>query len=429
MSQPEVNQSNLAEKEDEVVATTTQQNDEATASATSPAVPAAVKKSVDKTAMARMFAEAIASESHQPPDQTKPTQAQLNAATTDIDDDDDDNRPVPERPKRSENEEHEIMHINCKDEEIQVNNIRLFSLDELQLEDCTECIHLEVRKNLIHELAPRFPDHLVNNLVILDLFDNKIRKIPAGFFDGFKSLMKLDLSYNQIKNVENLEGLGETLCELYLIENRIKEVKGVNKLRNLRLLELGGNKIRAVDNALDGLDNLEDLWLGKNKISDLGTSLNKLKNLRRLGLQANRLTSINPENFPKGANPNLEELYFSENGLTSIDNVRFLPKMHLIDYSMNPIKVINSDEINVTTMPELEEFWLTDGRVEEWSEVDKFKPFEKTMTVVYLERNPVEQHKRYRDKVFQALPFLKQIDSWPIVNKHDLEADRAIHRR
>ena len=391
------------------------------------AAPSAVKKSVDKTAMARMFAEAIASESHQPPDQTKPTQAQLNAATTDVDDDDE--LPAPTRPKRSENEEAEIMHINCGDEEIQINNIRLFSFDELQLEKCTSCIHLEVRKNLIHELAPSFPDLLANNLVILDLFDNKIRKIPAGFFSNFKSLMKLDLSYNQIKNIENLDCLGDTLCELYLIENRIKEVKGVDKLHNLRLLELGGNKIRGVGDALDKLGNLEELWLGKNKINDLSTSLNKLKNLRRLGLQANRLISINPENFPKGANPNLEELYFSENGLTSIENVQYLPKMHLIDYSMNPVKAINEEQINVKNMPELEEFWLTDGRVDEWSEVDKFKQFEKSLTVVYLERNPIEQHKRYRDKVFVALPFLNQIDSWPIVNKADVEADRSIHRR
>eukprot|EP00758_Cryptobia_borreli_P002718 Tbor_TRINITY_DN3235_c0_g1::TRINITY_DN3235_c0_g1_i1::g.23791::m.23791/K17550/PPP1R7, SDS22; protein phosphatase 1 regulatory subunit 7 len=383
-----------------------------------------------KKAFAKMFAESIAIDSHQPQNTYNSSTLKLNANNTDLDDDDDDNEVAPPNPpKKNEAEEAHILHVKVDEESIEINNVRLFSFDEVALSRFTNCTELEMRKNLIHNLDPPFPVHLANNLLILDLFDNKIRKIPAGFFDTFTSLIKLDLSYNQIKKIENLGVLGNTLCELYLVENRIKEICNLHELKNLRLLELGGNKIRHIGDGLDNLTNLTELWLGKNKINILGTSFNKLKSLKRLSLQANRLLEITTENFPLGANPCLEELYLSENGLTTIDNVRYLPKIRLLDYSFNPIQKINSDEININTMPVLEEFWLTDGRLDSWEEVDKLKPFEKTMYVAYFERNPIEQDKRYRDKVFMALPFLKQIDSWPVVNRNNLEGDRAIHRR
>lgn len=385
--------------------------------------PIQKEKAADKKAFARMFAEAIATESHAPPAAHMSPSAAL---LTDIEDEEDPAPPQP--PKKTEAEEAELLHIDCNEEIIEINNVRLFSLDEVELGKLTNCIQLEMRKNLIHDLKPAFPDALAKNLVILDLFDNKIRKIPANFFDNFTSLMKLDLSYNQIKKIENLSQLAPTLCELYLVENRLKEVDGLDSLVNLRLLELGGNKIRDVANGLDALVNLEELWLGKNKISNLGSSFHKLRSLKRLSLQANRLTAISAENFPTGANPALEELYFGENALTAIDHVSELHSMKIIDYSMNPIRVINEEQINVSNMPILEEFWLTDGKVDSWGEVDKFAAFKDTMTVVYLERNPIEQDKRYRDKVFLALPFIKQIDSWPVINKNNLEGDRAIHR-
>jgi protein phosphatase 1 regulatory subunit 7 len=84
--------------------------------------------------------------------------------------------------------------------------------------------------------------------------------------------------------------------------------------------------------------------------------------------------------------------------------------------------------LTVANFPHLEEFWLTDGRLDDWREVELLAAFEATLTTVYLERNPLEKDKRYRDKVYQALPFITQIDSWPVVNKGNLEADRAIHR-
>lgn len=341
---------------------------------------------------------------------------------------------------------------------IEVFSERLFSFSELDLQNCHNCTELILRKNLIHALDP-FPDHLAQRLQELDLFDNKIKKI-GNFFEtwtvvdptapvaedgdgnaapkvhtitqqvtaAFPNLVKLDLSYNQIKKIVGLDSLGPTLKELYLVENKIKEITGLDKLVHLELLELGGNRIRSIGNGLSQLVSLKQLWLGKNKISSLGTSLHALQALELLSVQANRLTQIEPESFPEASFPKLKEVFFSENGFTTIENLP-LHAMELLDFSMNPIPSINEAVINKSNLPCLSEFWLTDGKVRDWTEVDKFKVFEDTLRTLYLERNPIEEDHRYRDKVYRALPFLTQIDSWPIVNKDNVEADRSIQRR
>lgn len=359
--------------------------------------------------------------------------------------DSDGEQEVPPQHVESTKIATEQLKINAKSTEIEIANIRLFTLDELDLDQLTECKSLSLRKNLIHELSP-FPAHLAARLLELDLFDNKVRKL-RDFFDSamvpdpqtntlvkqstphaFGSLAKLDLSYNQLRKIAGLESLGSTLKVLYLVENKIKVIEGLDTFVNLEVLELGGNRIREVGPGLANLKSLRALWLGKNKINKVDGALQNLHALRQLSLQANRLTSITADIFKEGCNPHLAELYLSENGLSTIENVP-LHSLHLLDYSFNPIGTINEAVINVTNMPELEEFWLTDGNINEWAEVKKFSCFERTLRTIYVERNPIEQDKRYRDKVYMNLPFVTQIDSWPVLNKDNLEADRSIQRK
>lgn len=358
-------------------------------------------------------------------------------------------------------DENEVLHhIDVASEVIELNNLRIFSLDEIPLATFTNCTLLEIRKNLLHRLDV-FPQHLRERLDTLDLFDNKLRSVGPYFSEvgspayaasklaqlpqplpscRWSVLRKLDLSYNQIKVIAGLDDLAGTLEELYLVENRIKKIEGLAALTKLKLLELGGNGIREVGDGLATLVNLEQLWLGKNKIATIGTGLQTLGKLKRLSLQANRLTAVPPEAFPEGAHPALEELYLSENGITEIANVRSLRALTLLDFSFNPIKSLyrsptsDSDaaervtEMTPDNFPALSEFWLTDGELDDWQEVELLRPFEATLDTVYLERNPLERDKRYRGKIVMALPFIRQIDSWPVVNRADPDGDRATRR-
>lgn len=77
----------------------------------------------------------------------------------------------------------------------------------------------------------------------------------------------LDLSFNKIKHIKNIDAL-VNLVELYFVQNRISKIENLDKLVNLDNLELGANKIRVIEN-LDTLTKLQKLWLGKNKITRL----------------------------------------------------------------------------------------------------------------------------------------------------------------
>lgn len=371
-----------------------------------------------------------------------------------------------ERKRDTHAQATETLKINIDSEFVEITNIRLFSFEELNLDLLTKCNVLSFRKNLIHELSP-LPLHLARRIHELDLFDNKIRKLrdffetalvpsegdsdaPPTKVEGeelqkgeeatatralvkqavacpFSSLTKLDLSYNQIKTIAGLDSLGGTLKELYLVENKIKEIQGLDSLINLELLELGGNRIRQIGNGLRNLTMLKQLWLGKNKITSIDDSLHQLPRLELLSLQANRIIKINPGEFQENVNPNLRELYLSENGIEIIENLP-VHSLKLLDFSFNPIKTVNEEVINAHNMPLLSEFWLTDAKISSWDEVKKFAVFSETLRTIYIERNPIEQDRRYRDKVYMILPFVTQIDSWPVVNKGNLEADRAIQR-
>ena len=53
----------------------------------------------------------------------------------------------------------------------------------------------------------------------------------------------LDLSFNLIKVVENL-GCLTKLKKLYLVQNKVSKIEGLQNLSQLEMLELGANKIR-----------------------------------------------------------------------------------------------------------------------------------------------------------------------------------------
>lgn len=75
--------------------------------------------------------------------------------------------------------------------------------------------------------------------------------------DEFQNLTSLDLSFNKIKHIKNVEHLKE-LTDLYFVQNKISRIEGLDGLDKLRNLELGANRIRVCDNwqrKLHGLGN------------------------------------------------------------------------------------------------------------------------------------------------------------------------------
>ena len=93
----------------------------------------------------------------------------------------------------------------------------------------------------------------------LNIISEGVTFIEAGnvYLKQFISLKKLDLSFNKLTKIDNLDCLKE-LRELNLSYNRITVIENLTKLPNLRVLTLDHNKIKQLEN-LKGLRKLEVL--------------------------------------------------------------------------------------------------------------------------------------------------------------------------
>merc|ERR1712224_885517 len=102
----------------------------------------------------------------------------------------------------------------------------------------------------------------------LNLRGNFISKLGPGLRKS-KELQMLDLSENSIAKVENLEGLG--LRTLYLAQNRLTSLEGVDSLRKLQSLNVGHNHITELTPPLRAQDmpRLRKLCISDNRVASI----------------------------------------------------------------------------------------------------------------------------------------------------------------
>ena len=125
----------------------------------------------------------------------------------------------------------------------------------------------------------------LTKLRLLELYDNIVQALDEESMKGCgPSLKTLDMSYNAIRDMTPVSYCSpQNLTELYLANNKLKEIKGLASLKNLKKLDLGANRIRIMDpKELGGLINLEELWIGKNKIEEI-SGLEKVSMTRGRG--------------------------------------------------------------------------------------------------------------------------------------------------
>mmetsp|Transcript_12415 Transcript_12415/g.23283 ORF Transcript_12415/g.23283 Transcript_12415/m.23283 type:complete len:1309 (+) Transcript_12415:171-4097(+) len=116
--------------------------------------------------------------------------------------------------------------------------------------------------------------------------------VGISFFDLFPELITIDLSHNQLVNMENiLRGMNCCPClrVVDMSHNRIRSMVGTDIcIGNIKVLLLSNNYINNV-NGLDRLYSLERLSLENNLLANLSdlSKLAKLPNLEELSLQGN----------------------------------------------------------------------------------------------------------------------------------------------
>lgn len=288
-------------------------------------------------------------------------------------------------------------------------HLKILALEDLNLFRFKNLKRLFLRQNLIESIA-ELEVLPLENMEEIDLYDNRIKHISKSV-NLFPNLKTLDLSFNKIKNIKNIDRLTK-LENLYFVQNKISTIDNLSTLTNLKNLELGGNRIKEIgEHDLEGLDNLEEIWLGKNLITKLN-NLQYLKSLKILSIQSNKLKKIEGLETLE----NLEELYLSHNFITSIEGLEKNTKLTTLDITSNKITKIE----NLRHLQNLTDLWASFNQIDQ--------PFESlkeelghlaNFDTIYLEGNPIQTNNptQYRRKLILNLgPSLQKIDATYVRN-------------
>ena len=284
-------------------------------------------------------------------------------------------------------EDTEVVIVGTAGQKITVLGDDFSNPERTNVEELTTLV---LRSHLIKDMSGL--DSLPK-LETLELYDNMVQSLDEESLKGCgrTTLRILDMSYNAIRNMMPLQYCnGETLTELYLANNKLKDICGLKHLKNLRKLDLGANRLRVLKaEELSGMVNLEELWVGKNKIESLD-GIQSLTNLKRLDVQSNRLTSVVNDDGLCYLNPlreNLEELYMAHNGLDDEGmsglislkgrggNGPIFPKLTVLDLNRNRLTstaflVIDSENDDVFgEWPLLEELWISGNEIMDFDAV------------------------------------------------------------
>lgn len=270
----------------------------------------------------------------------------LNLSYTDI-------KELPEEIFQFKN----LQYLNLSGNRFK-DNVKLFK----DLAKLPNLIFLELNRCYLRKL----PDNInkLNNLVMLSMTFNdfreinenighltklkylnigangKLRELPASI-GNLRCLQMLNISPN------GLNGLRDELAncsELVSIVGNAGTIKRlperIEKMVNLRHLNLAANKITELPDSFGELVSLEDLSLGSNDIRELPKSFSKLKELNFCGLAYNRFNEFPEEVLHL---EKLQNLWLHNNSFKSIPTeVGNLPNLthFLIDH-----QVITDDNI------------------------------------------------------------------------------------
>tara|TARA_Y100001934_G_scaffold185427_1_gene218952 strand:- start:1208 stop:1960 length:753 start_codon:yes stop_codon:yes gene_type:complete len=149
-------------------------------------------------------------------------------------------------------------------------------------------IEKAIRKELYKPTGVLTKAHL-KILYGLRLENNQLTELPSKDLEKLTHIKSLDLSGNQLTNVNGLEKFTQ-LRRLSLNGNQLTDVKGLEKLTQLEDLKLDGNQLTDVK-GLENLDQLHFLSLNGNQLTDV-KGLEKLTKLKVLSLRRNQLTDL-----------------------------------------------------------------------------------------------------------------------------------------
>lgn len=211
-----------------------------------------------------------------------------------------------------------FFHHSTELKKIFLRNNSIAGFPSALFRSLSQLVHLDVSFNIIselHFLLDSFKNP--NRLSVLNLSDNRIRRIEGT---PFQSLVSLQILYLQDNTIE------------YIAE------KAFSHLSSLKVLVLTNNRLRLIEaDTFSGLVNLHELWLQNNHMELIHSdAFMNLTRLQYLNLKNNSLTS-----FPIAINRMefLQDLDLSSNSISNITNDTFenLKNLIVLDLQSNLI--------------------------------------------------------------------------------------------
>lgn len=185
---------------------------------------------------------------------------------------------------------------------------------------------------------------LSDKVTELDLTNNKITKLPDGFFDHMTNLEEVYLNSNYLTKLpENIFKNNKKLTRVEISYNKLSKIEKDNfsNLPQLSIFQIEGNNISAVEEgAFDGDSKLQSIYAVDNEMTDLPEGLFKdAQNLTFIDFSNNYFTKL-----PKciGDAHKLKTIHVKNNALTDISSVDFskLEDLYEVNFYKNYIKEV-----------------------------------------------------------------------------------------
>lgn len=239
-----------------------------------------------------------------------------------------------------------VFTHNGKLKILDLSNNRLTTVPFQLLNEQSELLTLDLSYNKLSILNDDFFSKTVD-LITLNMSHNELTKLPEGNLP--KHLKFLDFSYNKASG-EIPNSLFRELSmvrEIYLGHNKIKSLpyNAFVGCTQLRYLDLSHNEISNIDDMFSGALQLEEIDLSYNQLAEIKRVFLDLKELKTLKLYSNRMVSIDRNNFP----PHIENIDLSGNAITSIGDYTFkgLSRLRAVDLSHNNLTKIDREDVEI----------------------------------------------------------------------------------
>jgi len=165
----------------------------------------------------------------------------------------------------------------------------------------------------------------------------------AGFSQYKHTYDTTRVDYTKIYyNWEDASWMPRRVCNLYLINQLYDTLSPlIKEMRNLRVLQLNGNRFKALPDEIGYLPYLKHLNLGNNKLHFLPKTFVKLDSVIELDLSNNYLDSL-PYNI--GNLKKVKKLYLQNNRLKSIPrSISKMQNLEVLNLSNNYLDSLPSE--------------------------------------------------------------------------------------